>query len=83
MSPQPTTAANAKAARRQLLEERLLAKELEAWEEQLAELLLERCKRHKRLGKSLPEGSEDQVERWAKTFRKKVRSVSLPSSQGG
>ncbi len=80
---EPPAAASAKAARKQqleeLLEERRLAKEAEdwdqfllVWEEGLAELLRERRKRHKRLRKSLPEGSEDQVERWAKTFRKKV-----------
>ena len=83
-SPQPTTAADAKAARRQRQQERRLAKKREAEEEQRAELLRERRKRHRRLQKSLPEGSEDQVERWAKTFRKKVRrAYGLPAQGSG
>ncbi len=70
---------SAKAARKQQREERRIAKErgaLPEWErgEDLEEQLLrERRKRHRRLQKSLPESSGDQVERWAKTFRKKVR----------
>ncbi len=54
----------------------------QAWGDQLKELLLERRKRHCRLQKSLPEGSGDQVERWAKTFRKKVRRAFGPPAQG-
>ena len=81
-SPQPTTAADAKAARRQRQQERRLARKREAEEEQRAELLRERRKRHRRLQKTLPEGSADQVERWAKAFKKKVRRAYGSPAQG-
>ena len=54
----------------------------QAWGDPLTELLRERRKRHRRLLKSLPEGSADQVERWAKTFRKKVRRSYGSPAQG-
>ncbi len=48
----------------------------------MEELLRERRKRHRSLQKSLPEGSGDQVEHWAKAFRRKVHSAFGPPAQG-
>jgi hypothetical protein len=64
------------------VEREALAEFRQAWGNPQEELLRERRKRHRRLQKSLPEGSEDQVERWAKTFRKKVRRAYGPPAQG-
>jgi hypothetical protein len=64
------------------VEREALAEFRQAWGNPQEELLRERRKRHRRLLKSLPEGSEDQLERWAKTFRKKVRRAYGPPAQG-
>ena len=64
------------------MEREALAEFRQAWGNPQEELLRERRKRHRRLLKSLPEGSEDQLERWAKTFRKKVRRSYSPPAQG-
>ena len=60
----------------------MLAEFRQAWGNPQEELLRERRKRHRRLLKSLPEGSADQVERWAKAFKKKVRRAFGPPAQG-
>ncbi len=72
-SPQPTLAENVKAACKRRRDERRLKAEREAEEERRAELLLERCKRHNSLRKSLPEGSADVIERREKVLWKGIR----------
>ena len=64
------------------MEREALAEFRQAWGNPQEELLRERRKRHRRLLKSLPESSGDQLERWAKTFRRKVRRAFGPPAQG-
>ena len=71
-SPRPTSAESAKAARKLRREELQLKAEREAEEEQRAEMLLERRKRHNSLSKSLPEGSADVTERRVKVLLKRI-----------
>jgi hypothetical protein len=51
-------------------------------EERREELLRERRKRHKRLLKSLPEGSADVTERRAKVLLRRIRRGWRPPEEG-